>query len=420
MSNIHVIKSDFFRDLDEEKIELFLSYFNKVLEEEMVRRSSGGGSIGYLDDGMDPLLTGDFKNKDYIGLKMPHDKVITLCFTSYWKKGIFDYIEISSDIPKEEWIEYIEKKVQRALLATIAKKTEKFFFRSTYNYIGSRLAGEYYFPGWRLVPATPIDAPKYKNAESIFYLDMEVEGIHEKHARSKCEAKCNEITAILSLLLDKGIYKPSDEYLWGTDPLTNKSNLFLMRYEGEEDTPSKMPKKDKKKLGRYSELHGIMKDYPYYSPIELPQNTRRLFRAFEKLSMVEKEAFLSAARMYQISISVGKNIDTVSSAYRIAALDALSKPLRENNQNKNAIISLVKKYYPSLSFEKKVAWLYENIRSAHFHQGVFKEQDIQGPKRELFKGPRDVFPRISEDDLHIATRAILIRWLSDKIPKDEN
>ncbi|MGE1047181.1 hypothetical protein ACQGSX_14695 [Bacillus sp. GMs2/1] len=416
MSNIHVIERELFIDLEEEIKELFLSYLTKGLEEDMVGVSSGGGSINYSDDGTDPLLTGNFESKDVIKLKISNNKVITLSFTSYWKKGVFDYLKVSSDTPKKEWLEFIRKKVERALSATLSKKTKKFFFRSTYNYIGSRLDGDYYIANWRLSPASPENVPKIKKVENMFYLDMEVEGINEKHAHSKYEAKCNEITAILSVVLDKGIYKPSDEHLWGIDPIENKSNLFIVGHKDERDKPNEMPKKDKKLLGDYSEAPRNIEEYSDYYSLKLPRGIRKLFRAYEGLDMIEKEAFLSAARMYQISISVGKNIDTVSSAYRIAALDALSKPLRENGKNKNAIISLVNKYYPG--YEKQTERLYDSIRSAHFHQGVFREQDIHGPKRELFKGPREMFPSISEEKLHIATRVILIKWLNDRIPKE--
>ncbi|EMN7726847.1 hypothetical protein WB980_000091 [Bacillus cereus] len=418
MSNIYVIDRELFIDLDEEIKELFLSYLTRELEKDMVDRSSGGGSINYGYDGKDPLLTGDFKGEDIIKLKVSMDKVITLRFTSYWEKGAFDHMKVSSDTPKTEWLEFVRKKVDMAWSATHSKKTKKFFFRSIYNYIGSRLDGDYYIANWRLAPASPENVPKWKNVENSFYLDMEVDGINEKHAHSKHEVKCNEITAILSVVLDKGIYKPSNEWLWGSNLGDDESNLFKVGYKDEANKPSGMPEKDKKRSGKYSEAPRNIVDYSDYYSIKLPRGIRKLFKAYEGLDTIEKEAFLSAARMYQISISVGKNIDSVSSSYRIAALDALSKPLRQNGKNKNAIISLVKKYYPG--YEKQIERLYDSIRSAHFHQGVFRDQDIHGPKRELFKGPREVFPNISEEKLHLVTRAILINWLNDRIRKDEN
>ncbi|PHD18273.1 hypothetical protein COF37_26045 [Bacillus wiedmannii] len=418
MSNIYEIERELFIELDEEIKELFLSYLTRELEKDMVGRSSGGGSISYGDDGKDPLLTGDFKGDDIIKLKVSSDRVITLRFTSYWKNGVFDYIKVSSDTPKTEWYEFIRKKVDMAWSATHSKKTKKFFFRSIYNYIGSRLDGDYYIANWRVAPASPENVPKWEKVENSFYLDMEIDGINEKHAYSKYEVKCNEITAILSVVLDKGIYKPSNEWLWGSIWGDNKSDLFKVGYKDEAEVPSEMPKKDKSRSGSFTEApRNIVKYSDYYS-IKLPRGIRKLFRAYEVLDVIEKEAFLSAARMYQISISVGKNIDSVSSSYRIAALDALSKPLRQNGGNKNAIISLVKKYYPG--YEEQIIRLYDSIRSAHFHQGVFRDQDIHGPKRELFNAPREVFPNISEEELHLATRAILIKWLNDKIQKDEN
>ncbi|MFJ8521412.1 hypothetical protein [Bacillus cereus] len=418
MSNIYVIERELFIDLDEEIKELFLSYFARELEKDMVGRPSGGGSISYGYDGKDPLLTGDFQGTDTVRLKVSNDKVIMLRFTTYWENGAFDHMKVSSDTTKTEWLECIRKKVEMAWSATHSKKTKKFFFRSIYNYIGSRLDGDYYIGNWRLEPASPENAPKWKNVENSFYLDMEVEGINKKHAQSKHETKCNEITAILSVVLDKGIYKPSSEWLWGSNLGEDKANLFKVGYKDEAIEPSQMPKKDNKRSGNYSEAPINIVEFSDHDSIKLPRGIRKLFKAYEGLDAIEKEAFLSAARMYQISISVGKNIDSVSSSYRIAALDALSKPLRRNGQNKNAIISLVKKYYPG--YEEQIKRLYDSIRSAHFHQGVFRDQDIRGPKRELFKGPQEVFPNISEEKLHLVTRFILIKWLNDRIQKNEN
>ena len=45
---------------------------------------------------------------------------------------------------------------------------------------------------------------------------MKIEGINRTHALTKYEIRCNEIMAILSVVLDRGFYKNNSiEYRWG-------------------------------------------------------------------------------------------------------------------------------------------------------------------------------------------------------------
>lgn len=55
----------------------------------------------------------------------------------------------------------------------------------------------------------------------------------------------------------------------------------------------------------------------------LPNNIRKLFRAYQSLEHKEKSAFLSASRMFQLALSIGHHIKTVNVSYQIAALDSL-------------------------------------------------------------------------------------------------
>ncbi|MGH0544890.1 hypothetical protein ACQVPW_25940 [Bacillus cereus] len=411
MSYCYEIK-DVFKDMDEEKKGIFLTYLSKGLEENVLEKRSSG-SYTAKNKEVSFALEGEFMGRDIIELNIKDDKIITLIFNSYWKEGVLDFIEVSSEMPLDDWKEFINEKITNAFAAAFAQKMETFFFRHEFYYIGEKLDGDYFINGWRISPGTP--ECSYLGAESMLYFDMKIEGINRTHALTKYEIRCNEIMAILSVVLDRGFYKNNSiEYRWGISD--GKSNLFLLGYKGEEKYPTEMPKKDKKKLGAYVEPTENGSVSYSFSTMKLPQNIRKLFRAYESLEYDEKAAFINAARMYQLALSLGKNNVTVSSSYRIAALDALSKPLREDFKNKNAIMLLVQKYCPGN--EIKIGRLYESIRSAHFHQGVFRESDINGFERNLFLGPQGLFRYESDWLIRDITRTVLVKWLTEKIPND--
>lgn len=412
VSEIYVVKDEL-SQLNGEQRNIFLNYLHKSLEDMTINWENSGTFVNYQLGDINAVDQSYFIGKDILTLQLHAEKVITLAFESHWKKGIVDHLEISCTDSLDCWKEFISKKITMALASAFAQKMESFFFRKTYYYIGNKLDGDYYIQNWRISPATPKVMGFIQ--ESAIYFDMNVEGINYTHAYSKSEAMSKEVMAILSVILNKGIYSPPHEFKWAyIDGSDDESKLFKIGYQGKEPYPEEMPIKKQERLGKFVEpnkaanynTNGL---YP-------PNNIRKLFKAYQNLEYDEKNAFLSAAKMFQIALSLGSRNNTVNSSYQIAALDALSKPIRENNRNKNAIMTLVSEYCPG--YEAKVGKLYDSVRSAHFHQGFFSESDVNGQEIRPFMGPNIVFNDDAYYTINGTTRTVLIKWLTQRIPQE--
>ncbi|MEB8702687.1 hypothetical protein P4H21_18230 [Bacillus cereus] len=412
MSETYVIKGELI-DLDAEKKEIFLSYLYKSFEKMELSCETSGKSVDYYK-GETTLEDVYFMVKNDLKLQVD-SSVINFVFKSFWSEEGVEYIEITSDDPSDFWIMFIKEKITEALASAFAQKMETFFFREPFYYIGNKLDGDYYIQNWMISPATPKVMEIFME-ESAIYFNMSVEGINSNHARAKFETIGKEIMAILSVILSRGIYKGQHEVRWGcAKDSQTKAELIEIGFRDDQPYPTEMPKKKRERLGEFEEPSKIHLFKSINSNIKLPNNIRKLFRAYEGLSYDEKSAFLSAARMYQLALTLGRHNSTVKSSYQIAALDALSKLIRENNKNKNAIISMVEKYSPS--FKGEIGKLYDSVRSAHFHQGSFSKFDVNGIELGPFKGPASF---LNEEAYTIDTiaREVLIGWLTDKIPDE--
>lgn len=401
----YLIKEEF-SSLDEEKRKIFLEYFSKSLEEITDNWQSKG------EFGEDELEGFYYIGYEETTLRIEEDrKEVLLKFKSVWKKGMVDSLEINCDDESFNLIQFMQTKITQALAYAFGQRVESFFFRTIYYYIGNRLDGDYYIQNWRISPATPPSTHLF--AESAIHFDMKVEGISRKHAYSIFDRTGKEIMAILSVILNLGIYKYNHEYRWVYGD-ANDSELLPLGYQNTESYPEEMPPKISANLGAYvdpAEI-GVIRG-SLFNNISAPNNIRKLFRAYQNLDYIEKDAFLSAARMFQLALSLGRHNTTVNVSYQIAALDTLSKPIRENNKNKNAILSLINQFSPG--DESLVGRMYDRIRSAHFHEGYFSSKDTDGLNIGPFSGPMFLF---GEEDTFLTNkivRKVLINWLSERV-----
>lgn len=404
---------DEFNSLNEEKRIIFLEYFTKSLEGVTDNWQYHGS---FVEDEIEGVY--------YIGVEEAtliieesgkNIKDIQLKFKSIWKKGIIDSIEITCDDSSFNLDEFISSKVTQALSFAFGQKVESFFFRTKYYYMGNKLGGDYYIQNWRIAPATP-ENQFFFMSESAIYFDMKVEGINERHAYSYFQRTGREVTALLSVILNLGIYENRHDFKWVQINETESKSL-RMGYIDDTIYPECMPPKIKEKLGPFVEPKEVTVIKDLDKNVCPPNNIRKLFRAYENLKYVEQEAFISAARMFQLALSLGSHNKTVNISYQIAALDSLSKTIRENNKNRNAILSLVQKYSPG--DEIIVGKMYDSIRSAHFHQGYFTESDINGLIIKPFMGPKSIH---GEEDTFLSSkvvRKVLISWLSQRISESE-
>ncbi|MCI2254554.1 hypothetical protein L2D08_09260 [Domibacillus sp. PGB-M46] len=399
--------------LDEEMRRLFLSYFHKNLEDS-IKDWSGKGRFKNEEPEVHSL--DHFVSTNKITLRLPEGIEVPLTFTINWFKGSLLDIEVFADLDKAYWnllIEFLRKAVSKSFAMLAAQKEEKYFFRVYFRYFGHPLDGAYYIANFRVSPATEEESI-FLLGENYMYLDMEVEGIDHSHAHSRSQVLGNEITAILSVILNTGFYKHEHEQRWVRLSATEHGR-FHIGFRDNEPRPESMPPKDRKKAGTFSENP---KEYIEYTgeqqTLRLPKAIRKLFRAYYSLPADEQEAFVNASRMYQISLTAGRNSNTVRASYQLAALDALSKPYRENGKNKSAIMALTDKYYLE-GQGKKIGELYDSVRSAHFHQGYFDASDISRLEIRPFLGPEWLMQELNYLFHNNVVFIILNKWLYEKI-----
>jgi hypothetical protein len=405
LSNVYLFKDEL-NPLDDDQKRIFLDYLYKSLQNKKIIFWSGEGYFNENQDGTDDLDY--YINKDQITIEPDEINNYPLIFISHWKKGSLEYIEVSSVNESLNWREVISKVFAVSLASAFGQNMNSYFIRQRFAYIGPRLDGVYYVSGWRISPATPYTGTEILT-ESAIYLDMDVSGINQSYANAKSQKLGKEIISLLSVFLNKGFYKIPSEKRW-VYLSEDESNVYQLGFHDFEPYPAVMPKKDPEKAGTFVDPENIVRPH-FGQSFCLPNNIRKLFKTYNNLDPENKEAYLNAARMYQISLSLGRNNTTVLLSYQIAALDALSKPTRENNRNKNAIIGIVQKYSPG--FEELIGNLYESIRSAHFHQGYFVEKDTEGINIKPFMGP--IFKDYQQIFYNDVTRTVLISWLSERI-----
>lgn len=398
--------------LDQDKIEVFLIYLYKSLQDNNLINWRGEGSFIKNEDG--GVDFSHFLNKDKISISPNGTDIFEIEFVSYWNNGSLERIEAGckNTSRPNTFIDVMGKCVSVAFASAYSGKLNSYFFRSLFAYIGPRLDGVYYIHNWRISPASP-DTGSDVLSEQILYIDMDVEGINRTHAQSNFHSKSLEIISVLSTILNIGIYKIPLERRWcyvsGKD-----SQLYQLGFCNLEPYPEQMPEKDKTLAGQFYPVERLFDlGRTVGEKLRLPQNIRKIFAAYNVLEPKEKSAFLNSCRMYHLSLSTGRYYKTICASYQIAALDALAILIRENNRNKNAILGMITRYCPG--FEEVVAKLYESVRSAHFHQGMFLEMDTMGFEIGPFTGPKNLYQDHELRNLAIASRNVILKWIIEKI-----
>ncbi len=403
-----LIKEEF-EYLDKEMKQLFLKYFHKNIED------SADGWVGSSGHYIGDFQEDHYVSIDKITLSLPEGVNVSVEFTTNFIKGNPLGVEVFADLNETDWnllIQFLNKAVSKSLAMLLVQKKEKYFFRACFAYMGPPLDGAYYITNFRISPATREGG---FFGENYIYLDMDIEAIDYENALTKSKAFGKEVTAILSVILNTGFYVPEYDDRWVL--LSDKEHgRFQLGFHDKEPSPNSMPAKDRKKAGGFSE-----NPVDYLSNIKktlcLPRSIRKLFKAYYNLPADEQAAFLSASRMYHISLTAGRMSTTVRASYQLAALDALSKPYREKNLNKNAIMKLTDRYY-SQGEGNKIGELYDSIRNAHFHQGYFDEIELNGFEVRPFSEAKWLKKEIDYLFKTEAVFFVLNNWLSEKISSE--
>ncbi len=344
-------------ELDAEKSKIFVSYFRSALKNPQHGMIEGDAEAKWDDE---KYLLCQFANFEFGGVRL----------FAQWQL-VFDEelrltsIETLNHIGDES---LFYKFVLSIYEKTVAGTTELFFYRDYFRAIvGQPLDGEYWIDGFRFGPAFPDDDCHYINAERFYVIDQTVEAIDAEHAYELARAKADEVSAILSVLLDVGIERPSNEYRYFLEKSTD-GQLHMSRQSTQFIDPnfaSVMPKKGE--ICKQLEFEGSVKDSSERyvgQAIRLPKETRKLFRSVRAANDALQDTFSSACGMYQLGLLLGFRRPTVKASYQYGAIDAVIK----SNLAKYKGFTPFMTHYANADRE----WcdlLHGKIRSAHWHAG---------------------------------------------------
>lgn len=388
---------------------LFLDYLNSALRQ---RHVGYHGSAGLRQDG---FFESSVRGKFLLDEEQP--ELIWKVIKS--KEGTLHYIEVlpsDQDSPDHTWELAVHEFITSVLSAALAEKRQPFFQRVFFNYIGTQLDGEYWFQRIRFAPLWPEDPyPGLFNAERVVTFDMTVNAIDKDDALTLSREIARRQAARFSLLLNIGLYSQSHEHRWVIKESTFKSERLQLGFIMQSTNISKMPAKGELcPLGKYSESLSAR----YRSAgrlISFPSQARQIFRAIDLAPPEVTDAFDHGARLCQVAAVVGHQFPSVGLAYRIAAIEAISKA---DKTSKN-FGEFVRKHVASKkNLEEILDYMYGKVRSGHFHSGEFPLGEYN---RETFIDPfmdSDLVEQMEiHDTCHEIVRKTIVNWICSLLPK---
>jgi hypothetical protein len=287
------------------------------------------------------------------------------------EKIVVEHVDLA--VPEVEWERAVQSLINNAFSAALAEKKQRFFKRGEFFYIGQRLDGEYWLPGFRLAPGDPDGSDRsHIFDERVVHIDINVEAIDAHYAGIMAEEIIRRHVARLSLLLNIGFYRPQMGRVWVLPEFqaaSSEPEVSERRWLGYYDTEAvdRMPTKGEScKLGEYS--GSFFARYTTGATITIPRETRAILRGIAQTDSQVREAFDRGARLYQVSLVIGRQFPSVGLAYRVAAVEAIAKSLPKALDFSEFIRAYVQS---DQQVEALIKTLYGSIRSAHFHGGQF-------------------------------------------------
>jgi hypothetical protein len=388
----------------------FLDYFNSRLSP---RISSARGAAGFRENGtFESVVTGPFS--------IDQDQIIELSW-KYIKSqdGELLFIEVEQVVSdsNDAWQSAVNELVVGALTSALEIKRNQFFRRNVFNYIGPQLDGEYWFGQTRFAPMWPDDdQPSLINAERVVCIDQMVFAIDDVDAWSLAQQSSARIAARLSLLLNRGLYRPPFEQRWVLRDGDAKSIRGSLVFSGYGPWPTELPAKGEIcKPGQWAGSLAV--DYITVGPLSLPQEARRVLRAVDQAPPAIVESFDRASRLYQVGAVLQQQFPSVGLAYRVAAVEALSK----SELSANGFSDFMRKNVKSLADPEPVLkFLYGTVRSAHFHAGEFPlgEYDLLQFNRGFMSSEYIENTNLRRRGFEI-TREAIVNWLTARLPSIE-
>ncbi len=322
-------------------------------------------------------------------------------------------------IPASAWELDVSKFVNLVTASALSKAMGVYFRRILFYYIGIQLDGEYWLPGsYRFAPVIPDDpAPFLLNAERVVCIDHKVTARDDNQASLLAIATARRHAARLSLLLNHGLYDHDQAQRWFYSPTEgeSKSMRAQLGYFGPDAVVVDMPKKgDTCPRGQFA---GQLNN-PFRIPgklLSLPPEARKILRRIDEAPAAVKESFDQGARLYQVGAVCGRMFPSVGLAYRVAAVEAISKA----DPTVNSFSAFMRKYVHSRTdIERELDHLYGSVRSGHFHAGQFplgeyNEMDSGGPFMNMESAVNDQLNFACQG----LVREAVVNWLVEMLPE---
>jgi hypothetical protein len=175
-----------------------------------------------------------------------------------------------------------------------------------------------------------------------------------------------------------------------------------------------MPKKGSVcPLGKYSGSLAVQ--YRRFGELlSLPSQARKILRTVDAATPGVTDSFDRGARLYQVGAVVGRQFPSAGLAYRVAAVEAISKA----DTSCKGFNDFMRRYVKSKPNSNELfEYLYGIARSGHFHAGEFPLWEFEMPR--AFDPLMDSdFVQKSENQLMCfeITREAIVNWISDLLP----
>jgi len=398
---------------DGQKQRDFLDYLNSALRERMPNLRGGAGR----DE------SGNFVSTIYGAFQIDQDKISLSWRIKKDPAGVLVDLEVESlyeDVPETKWHTAAYEFITSVLATALADSRRTFFRRNLFFYFGPQLDGEYWLPGFRFAPVLVDDPmPLLLNGERVTAIDQVVEAIDDIHASALANEAAKRIAARLSLLLNVGLSAPDHTMRWvliQTDDGTVKESIRCHTgYLHPDANITEMPKKgDLCPAGSYS--GSLAARYRVAGELQsLPPQARKILRGIDQADPVITDAFDRGARLYHVALVCGRTFPSVGLAYRVAAVEAISKA----TPDADSFAEFMRNHVESQNnIEPMLKYLYGKARSGHFHEGVFPLGEYA---TQWHGGGLMDSDSIELDALHRAcyelTREAIVNWILKLVPE---
>jgi hypothetical protein len=325
-------------------------------------------------------------------------------------------------VSEEKWFNGFNSLVNSVLVSAFSERKSRYFIRLYYFYIGSALDGEYWLNGYRVAPVDPSDSePHIINAERAICLDQDIYAINEENAGILAEERATRLISRLTFILNIEIYKGDFNRRWvipeveGQSLRDRESQRIQLGYIPPKSARiASMPKKGVScPLGKWE---GILNpDYAYLAKLNsLPPETRKILKSIDGLEPNIRDAFDSCIRLYQVSIVCGRKFPSAGLAYRVGAVDALSKA----DKSCKGFSEFMRKYMSDRDhLDEFLDFLYGSVRSAHFHSGQFPIGEFTLRSFSRFIDYHEIHKDAVLRECFKLTRDVIISWLFKTMPE---